>query len=108
MRPEGYTTAEEVGNLIFEIRSEAHLTQAQLGEEIGVSQSQVSRWEQGSALPGRQALESIERFSPGNMNELRYLWLRGRWEKFHNKPRPKRPETTPDPRDIAALWEGEA
>lgn len=85
------TTKEEFGSLIYELREDAYLTQAQLAEELGVGQSTVSRWEHGRVLPDRQALERVERFAPGFFQEMRFLWLRGRWEMYHKKAGPRSP-----------------
>lgn len=37
----------KIGRFILELRKEQHLTQAQLGEQLGVTNKAVSRWETG-------------------------------------------------------------
>ena len=107
MTPQEITTAEEFGSLIYELREDAYLTQAQLAAMLGVSQGTVSRWEHGRVLPNRRALERVEGVAPGYFQEMRFLWLRGRWEMYHDKARPKRPEAPPKPQDAASLWQTE-
>lgn len=92
MTPERNATREQFGALIYDLREDSYLTQAQLAEQLGVSQSEVSRWEHGLMLPNHLALGRLETFAPGCFQELHFLWLRERWLKFHEKPRPKRPE----------------
>ncbi len=41
----------EVGKVIFELRKEAGISQAQLANEIGVSQRAISLWETGANEP---------------------------------------------------------
>lgn len=41
----------EIGKVIFELRKEAGISQAQLSKEIGVSQRAVSLWEEGRNEP---------------------------------------------------------
>ena len=40
------------GNHLFELRKKAGLSQAELGEKLGVSNKAVSKWESGKAKPG--------------------------------------------------------
>lgn len=107
MTAEGYTTGEQFGSLVYELREDAYLTQAQLADILGVSQSEVSRWEHGHVFPGHRVMARLESFAPGFSQEMRFLWLRGRWEKFHARPRPKR---QPGPQEVGELWatEGQA
>jgi transcriptional regulator with XRE-family HTH domain len=107
MTPERYTTGEQFGSLVYELREDAYLTQAQLADILGVAQSEVSRWEHGHILPGRRVMARLESFAPGFYQEMRFLWLRGRWEKFHAKPRPK-PQDAPGQQEAdenAATWQ---
>ncbi len=39
------------GNRIAELRNDAHMSQRQLAKEIGTSQANLSRWEQGIIIP---------------------------------------------------------
>lgn len=43
--------AEKVGGQIATLRKAKHLTQAELGERLGVSFQAVSKWERGETLP---------------------------------------------------------
>ncbi len=42
----------EFGNRLYQLRRKAGLSQAQLGEKVGVSNKAVSKWENGQAKPG--------------------------------------------------------
>lgn len=42
---------KKIGKFIQEMRNEAGLTQAELGEKLGVSDKAVSKWENGKCLP---------------------------------------------------------
>ena len=42
----------EFGNRLSQLRRKAGLSQARLGEEVGVSGKAVSKWENGQATPG--------------------------------------------------------
>ncbi len=42
---------EKIGKFIAQLRHESHMTQEQLGQEIGVSNKTISRWETGVYLP---------------------------------------------------------
>lgn len=50
---------KKTGELIAMLRTSAHLTQAQLGERIGVSYQSVSKWERGECLPDVSALPDL-------------------------------------------------
>lgn len=43
------------------LRLQRHLTQIELGEEIGVSKASISRWETGVTEPDIQAREALEK-----------------------------------------------
>lgn len=47
------------GNLIYKLRIKAHLSQAQLAEELGVSDKAVSKWENGKAKPTTDTLKKL-------------------------------------------------
>ena len=49
---------EEIRNL----RDAAGLTQAELGQKLGVTVTTVGRWEAGMSKPSKLALEKLERF----------------------------------------------
>lgn len=92
MTPEKLSAAEEFGSLVYELREDAYLTQAQLAAELGVSQAAISRWEHGRFLPNHAALEALVDFGPGYGDELWNLWRRGRWNLYHKKHLAKRPQ----------------
>jgi transcriptional regulator with XRE-family HTH domain len=50
-----------LGRRLASLRDKATLTQAQLGARVGVTGGQVSRWEQGRAIPSRRALNALVR-----------------------------------------------
>ena len=49
------------GDLIREARRRAALTQAELGERLGTSQSVVARWERGDVLPSLETVRRVVR-----------------------------------------------
>lgn len=49
----------EFGSLIFKLRTEARLSQAQLAEMLGVSDKAVSKWENGKAKPPTDTLKKL-------------------------------------------------
>jgi len=50
---------KKTGELIAMLRTSAHLTQAQLGERIGVAYQSVSKWERGECLPDVSVLPDL-------------------------------------------------
>jgi len=49
------------GELIREARLRAGLTQAELGERIGLQQSVIARWERGAVIPSFETLRQAIR-----------------------------------------------
>ena len=49
----------EFGNRLFQLRKKAGLSQAQLGEKVGVSNKAVSKWENGTAKAGLDAVHRL-------------------------------------------------
>lgn len=49
----------EFGNRLFQLRRKAGLSQAQLGEKIGLSNKAVSKWENGQAKPGLDIVHKL-------------------------------------------------
>ena len=41
----------EFAKLLYELRKNKHLTQAELAEKIGVSNKTISKWENGETYP---------------------------------------------------------
>ncbi len=52
-------TKYEIGNRIRKYREECNMTQRQLAERIGVSNSRVSNWEQGLNRPDADILAAV-------------------------------------------------
>ena len=50
---------EQIGDLIKKARTAAGLTQPQLAEKIGVTQSSISLWEKGHREPALHQLRAI-------------------------------------------------
>ena len=49
----------EFGNHLYRLRRKAGLSQAQLGEKVGVSNKAVSKWENGQAKPGLDIVHKL-------------------------------------------------
>lgn len=47
------------GNLLYELRTKANLTQKELAEKLGVTNKAISKWENGSAKPTTDTLKKI-------------------------------------------------
>ncbi len=60
----------KMGNFIATLRQEKGLTQAALGELVGVSNKTVSRWETGSCMPGAAMLQKLSETFSLSINEL--------------------------------------
>ncbi len=60
----------KIGNFIAELRKKQKLTQEQLGEQLGVTNKTVSRWETGTYLPPAEALLAMSELFGVSINEL--------------------------------------
>ena len=49
----------EFGNRLYQLRRKAGLSQARLGEKVGVSNKAVSKWENGQAKPGLDIVHKL-------------------------------------------------
>ena len=58
------------GKFIADLRKEKGLTQAQLGERIGVTNKTISRWETGVYLPPAYALLALGELFNVSVNEI--------------------------------------
>ena len=77
---------KKVGQLIRELRKERHMTQAQLAEQLHVSDKTVSKWETGKGGPELSLLTEISKIfeidlqnllsGELNQNQLRSINLR--------------------------------
>lgn len=61
---------QKIGSFLAELRAGAGLTQEQLGEEIGVTNKTVSRWERGNYLPPVEMLQILSERYNVSLNEL--------------------------------------
>ncbi|MDE7082582.1 MAG: helix-turn-helix domain-containing protein [Clostridia bacterium] len=61
---------QKIGAFLAELRKEKKLTQDELGEQIGVTNKTVSRWENGNYLPPAEVLLILSKFYKISINEL--------------------------------------
>lgn len=62
--------SKKIGAFIAANRKKKGLTQAQLGEKLGVSNKTVSRWENGNYMPDLSLLEPLSKALGISLNEL--------------------------------------
>ena len=60
----------KMGSFLAELRKEQKLTQAELGEKLGVTNKTVSRWETGIYMPPVEILEELSRLYGLTINEI--------------------------------------
>ena len=60
----------KMGNFLAELRKEHQLTQAELGERLGVTNKTVSRWETGTYMPPVEMLVELSELYGLSINEL--------------------------------------
>ena len=60
----------KMGSFLAELRKENHLTQAELGEKLGVTNKTISRWETGTYMPPVEMLEELSHMYNMTINEL--------------------------------------
>lgn len=60
----------KIGKFLSELRREHNLTQEQLGEEIGVTNKTISRWETGTYLPPVEMLQLLSEKYGVSINEI--------------------------------------
>jgi len=60
----------KMGSFLAELRKEKNLTQAELGEKLGVTNKTISRWETGSYMPPVEMLEELSNMYGMSINEL--------------------------------------
>ncbi len=61
---------QKTGSFLRKLRTEKGLTQEQLGEQLGVTNKTVSRWETGTYLPPVECLKLMSDFYGVSINEL--------------------------------------
>ena len=59
-----------IGEFLAALRKEKDLTQSQLGEQLGVSNKTVSRWETGTYMPPVEMLQKLGELYGVSINEL--------------------------------------
>ena len=76
-----------IGNFIAQLRKQNGLTQEQLGEQIGVTNKTVSRWETGVYMPPADALMKMSELFGVTVNELlsgdKIEYFKKKWLKEH-------------------------
>ena len=60
----------KMGRFLAELRNEHGLTQAELGEQLGVTNKTISRWETGTYMPPVEMLEQLSNLYGLTINEL--------------------------------------
>ena len=60
----------KMGSFLAVLRKEHKLTQAELGEKIGVTNKTISRWETGNYMPPVEMLEALSDLYGLTINEL--------------------------------------
>jgi len=60
----------KMGSFLAELRKENNLTQAELGEKLGVTNKTISRWETGNYMPPVEMLEELSNMYGLTINEL--------------------------------------
>ena len=60
----------KMGSFLAELRKENNLTQAELGEQLGVTNKTISRWETGNYMPPVEMLEELSNMYGMTINEL--------------------------------------
>ena len=61
---------QKIGVFLSELRKEKNLTQDELGEQIGVTNKTVSRWENGNYLPPVEIIQILSKFYGVSINEI--------------------------------------
>lgn len=60
----------KMGSFLAELRKEHNLTQAELGEKLGVTNKTISRWETGNYMPPVEMLAELSNMYSMTINEL--------------------------------------
>lgn len=61
---------QKIGSFLAELRKQHNLTQEELGEQIGVTNKTISRWENGNYLPPVEMLQILSKFYDVSINEI--------------------------------------
>lgn len=60
----------KMGSFLAELRKEHNLTQAELGEKLGVTNKTISRWETGNYMPPVEMLAALSELYGLTINEI--------------------------------------
>lgn len=60
----------KTGKFLADLRHEKNLTQEQLGEQLGVTNKTISRWENGNYMPPVEMLQLLSELYSVSINEL--------------------------------------
>ncbi len=60
----------EIGKFIAGLRKEQKMTQAELGEKVGVTNKTISRWENGNYMPDISVIQALCEVLEVSVNEL--------------------------------------
>lgn len=60
----------KIGKFLAQLRREKELTQEQLGEQLGVTNKTISRWENGNYLPPVEMLQLMSGIYDVSINEI--------------------------------------
>lgn len=60
----------KIGKFLAQLRREKRLTQEQLGEQLGVTNKTISRWENGNYLPTAEMLQLMSGIYSVSINEI--------------------------------------
>lgn len=61
---------QRIGSFLAQLRKERNMTQEQLGQQLGVSNKTVSRWENGNYMPPVEMLQELSRLYGVSINEI--------------------------------------
>ena len=60
----------EFGNYIYKLRTNAHLSQSELGKMVNVSNKAISKWENGNAYPTSKTLSKLAKIFGVSIDEM--------------------------------------
>ena len=61
---------EKIGKFIFELRKEKKMTQQELADKIGVTDREISKWENGRGMPDLSLMKPLCDVLGITLNEL--------------------------------------
>lgn len=95
----------KIGQLIYRLRKEKHLTQLQLANQMNISDKAISKWERGSGCPDVSLLPDLSEIfnadlekllsgeldineaSGGDMKKMNFYYLSVLWKSDHRNDR---------------------